>query len=88
MSRSKSLENVNISSFDEYSIINKNKNGSNFCDKNDNEINNLIKEEISCINNTLRNLSYMFAGCISLVSLPDISKWNTSNVNNMSFMFN
>ena len=29
----------------------------------------------------------MFYGCISLISLPDLSKWNTSNVENMSFMF-
>ena len=24
----------------------------------------------------------MFYGCVSLISLPDISKWNTSKVNN------
>ena len=29
----------------------------------------------------------MFRGCSSLSSLPDISKWNTSNVTNMSNMF-
>ena len=29
----------------------------------------------------------MFAGCSSLSSLPDISKWNTNNVTNMSKMF-
>ena len=28
----------------------------------------------------------MFRGCKSLSSLPDISKWNTSNVNDMSSM--
>ena len=28
-----------------------------------------------------------FYKCISLTSLPDISKWNTSNVTNMSGMF-
>ena len=32
-------------------------------------------------------MSYMFDGCKSLSSLPDISKWNTSNVTNMSDMF-
>ena len=32
-------------------------------------------------------MSDMFKGCNSLISLPDISKWNTSNVNNMSNMF-
>ena len=29
----------------------------------------------------------MFAACNSLIYLPDISNWNTSNVENMSFMF-
>ncbi len=29
----------------------------------------------------------MFYNCNSLQSLPDISKWNTSNVTNMMFMF-
>ena len=32
-------------------------------------------------------MSYMFYGCSSLSSLPDISKWNIYNVDNMSFMF-
>ena len=30
----------------------------------------------------------MFNNCKSLSSLPDISKWNTNNVSNMSYMFN
>ena len=30
----------------------------------------------------------MFNECKSLSSLPDISKWNTNNFNNMSYMFN
>jgi len=30
----------------------------------------------------------MFCGCSSLSSLPDISKWNTNNVKNMSALFN
>ena len=30
----------------------------------------------------------MFNACSSLSSLPDISNWNTSNVNKMLFMFN
>jgi len=29
----------------------------------------------------------MFYGCESLISMPILSKWNTSNVNNMSYMF-
>ena len=32
-------------------------------------------------------MSEMFYYCSSLSSLPDISKWDTSNVTNMSFMF-
>ena len=33
-------------------------------------------------------MSFIFNNCESLISLPDISKWNTKNVTNMSFMFN
>ena len=33
------------------------------------------------------NMSYMFYGCSSLKSLPDLSKWDTKNVTNMSYMF-
>ena len=32
-------------------------------------------------------MSGMFLGCTQLLSLPDISKWNTNNVTNMSGMF-
>ena len=32
-------------------------------------------------------MSFMFSGCESLSSLPDISKSSISNVNNMSDMF-
>ena len=32
-------------------------------------------------------MSFMFENCSSLVSLPDISKWNTSNVTDMRRMF-
>ena len=37
--------------------------------------------------NRIINMSGMFSGCNSLISLPDISKWNTSNVKEMSSMF-
>ena len=37
--------------------------------------------------NRIINMNSMFSGCKSLISLPDISKWNTSNVNNMRYMF-
>ena len=29
----------------------------------------------------------MFSYCISLTNLPDISKWNTSKITNMNFLF-
>ena len=32
-------------------------------------------------------MSYMFSDCNALTSLPDISKWDTKNVTNMSDMF-
>jgi len=32
-------------------------------------------------------MSFMFYECSSLSSFPDISKWNTNNVTNMSGMF-
>jgi len=35
----------------------------------------------------IKNASCLFCGCISLISLPDISKWNTSNIINMECMF-
>ena len=35
----------------------------------------------------LNNMSFMFSGCSSLISLPDISIWKTENVNNMSSIF-
>ena len=37
--------------------------------------------------NNITNMSYMFDGCESLFSLPDISKWKACNVNNMCSMF-
>ena len=32
-------------------------------------------------------MSYMFYGCSSLKELPDISKWNTNNVQNLNSIF-
>ena len=34
------------------------------------------------------NIIHLFNECNSLISLPDISKWNISNVKDMSYMFN
>ena len=47
---------------------------------------NILEINLKGINN-ITNMSYMFDGCLSLSSLPDISKWNINNVINMSFMF-
>ena len=33
------------------------------------------------------NMNFMFYGCSSLISLPDIAKWDTKNVTSMSSMF-
>ena len=33
-------------------------------------------------------MSAMFNGCKYLISLPDISKWNTNNIIDMDYMFN
>ena len=33
------------------------------------------------------NMWSMFRGCLSLISLPDLSKWNTNKVKNMYSMF-
>ena len=43
--------------------------------------------EISNIKIYITNSHCMFRGCKSLISLPDISKWNTSNVKYMNGMF-
>ena len=39
--------------------------------------------EISIVN----QMNSMFANCLSLTFLPDISNWDTSNVSNMSYLF-
>ena len=35
----------------------------------------------------MTNIPYLFPYCKSLISLPDISKWNTTNVTVMNAMF-
>jgi len=37
--------------------------------------------------NEINNFSYMFYNCNSLLSLPDISKWNINNNTDTSYMF-
>ena len=48
--------------------------------------NNIIEIKLKGINN-INDTSNMFDCCSSLISLPDISKWNTNNVSDMSYMF-
>ena len=50
------------------------------------EFNIINKTKRNCYS-VLKNMSYMFSNCSSLISLPDISKWNTNNVKDMSYMF-
>ena len=50
--------------------------------KNKREIRIKLKEI-----NTINNMYCIFYGCSSLLSLPDISNWNTSNVKTMYDMF-
>ena len=47
---------------------------------------NKLKIKLKGIDN-VTNMSFMFSGCKSLLSLPDISKLNTNNITNMSLMF-
>ena len=32
-------------------------------------------------------IDYLFFNCSSIIELPDISKWNTENINNISELF-
>ena len=54
----------------------------NFEDRN----NQFFEIKLTGINN-ITNMSYMFYRCSSLISLPDISKWNTEKVTNMKCLF-
>ena len=38
--------------------------------------------------NKISDIRYMFDGCSSLLSLPNISSWDTNNVIDISGMFN
>ena len=83
-------------SFSEDSLNNKNsyfsnKNNTNFLSENESS---KISFPLSIFRFTniylqlsLKKMSHIFYGCNSLISLPDISKWNTENVYNMSYLF-
>ena len=48
--------------------------------------NNILKVKLKWNDNIIK-MSCMFDGCSSLLSLHDISKWNTNNVTDMNNMF-
>ena len=48
---------------------------------------NKIFNELTFKEVKVKNLKGMFYNCSSLISLPDISKWNTENVEDMSQLF-
>ena len=54
--------------------------------KNNNNNNNKLKIILKGIDN-VTDMSYVFDGCSSLSSLPDISKWNTNKVTDMIYIF-
>ena len=56
-----------------------------FC-KFENLQNNILKIKLKAIN-IVTDMSDMIDGCSSLISLPDISKWNTNNFRYMTSMF-
>ena len=92
-------ENNSISS--ESNVSNRTENTENFYGEN--SISSKIPQAINIINsnfnekkdNTLSkrifcnvfDMSFMFYRCSSLISLPDLSKWDTKNVTNMSGIF-
>jgi len=65
------------------SSISFNENTNIFFSNNEN-----IQEKFPDLSFKINNINNMFHRCESLISLPDISKWNTSNVINMEFLFN
>ena len=48
--------------------------------------NNKLKIKLKGFSN-ITDMNHMFYGCSSLLSLPDISKWNTNKIKDMSWMF-
>ena len=65
----------------------RNKNiSNNFLTNNIYDKDNFISSSIFYNFYDISNMSHMFEKCESLISLPDISKWNTSKVTNMYHM--
>ena len=46
----------------------------------------ILKIKLIGIKN-VTNISFLFEGCKSLISVPDISDWDTSNITDMSYIF-
>ena len=93
----KNKDSVEIKLFDKEFIANNKKNcyllinnkkvdlcGYYNFDKSETKSNRIVK---LVENKTITNMSYMFYNCKSLLSLPDISKWNTINVTNINSIF-
>ena len=68
---------INNKEYELYSYINLEK----FCNNNDQ-----IEIKLKGVSN-ITNMSFMFCGCLSLLSLPDFSKIEINNVKDMSHMF-
>jgi len=80
-SKKRTLENDSFNFYESYS-----ESLSEISEKS-NTYENENKNTISSSFSELIDISFMFYGCNSLISIPDISKWNTYNVKNMSYMF-
>ena len=75
---------------DKYFIIYNNQQyelAETFDNFNINEINqDKLAIKLKGINN-ITDATSMFSGCASLISLPDLSKWDTSKINSIKYMF-
>ena len=68
-------------------INNEKKDLCSYLDNYKNYINeNKLEIKLIGVENII-DASYMFSGCVSLASLPDISKWNTIKVNSLKEIF-
>jgi len=48
-----------------------------------------IPQEIQHFKTTnIKDMSFLFNGCISLISIPNLQKWDTRSLEDMSYMFN
>ena len=52
-----------------------------------NELINKLNTQSKKVFSNVTDMNFMFYGCSSLKSLPDLSKWDIKNVTNMYFMF-